>query len=542
MARMESRVIKLTAGAIKNNKLNIWACGPDFFPEDVIGGCTEANLGNQINIIADGLLNPIKTDIPSDKKTGKPRWIFRKRSWVKEFVRYHNLKPDDTVMIRRIDNRTYEVVPENNQGQRRPKQHLTIMGETHRGTREERRVGIYQTQSDPTRASDVTHNTPLERLNLNWREKDLREKERTKHVHRLHPYLGKYIPQLVEIFLRKYFTPGQTVLDPFVGSGTTTVQANELGINSIGYDVSAFNILLARVKTGKYDLIKARKEVLDVLEKVSLATQIDKRQARIFFEDLPDEIKERSSETDSEYLKEWFAPRTLRELLTYRYFIETGTYDYLDLLKVILSRSARSARLTTHFDLDFPKNPQIEPYWCYKHSRTCSPIQEAFKFLRRYSLDTLMRIEEFARVRTDASVELYHADSRKMRIPPIDGVMTSPPYVGLIDYHDQHAYSYHLLGLPRNCHNEIGPASKGRSEEAKRQYKQDIAAVFHRVLDAMKSGGHLVVVAHDRANLYSDIANSIGVEVEDIVRRHVNRRTGRRAGSFFESVFIWRKA
>jgi len=32
----------------------------------------------------------------------------------------------------------------------------------------------------------------------------VREFERTKHVHRLHPYLGKFIPQLVEVFLRKY--------------------------------------------------------------------------------------------------------------------------------------------------------------------------------------------------------------------------------------------------------------------------------------------------------------------------------------------------
>jgi len=538
---MDSCVIKLTEGAIKNNKLNIRACGPDFFPEDVLGGCTKKQIGKQITINAAGLLNPIKTDIPRDKKTGRSRWIFRKRSWVKEFVRYHKLRPDDTVRINRINERTYEVIPENNHGQESSKQRLRKTGETQQGTREERRVGIYQIHCGPTRASDVTRDTPLEKLNLNWREKDLPERERTKYVHRLHPYLGKYIPQLVEIFLRRYFTPGQTVLDPFVGSGTTSVQANELGINSIGYDVSAFNILLARVKTAKYDLIKTRNEVLDILKRVRLATQRDKRQASFFVEDLPDAIKGLSCETDNEYLKEWFAPRALRELLTYRYFIETGTYDYRDLLKVILSRSARSARLTTHFDLDFPKRPQRKPYWCYKHSRTCSPIKEAFKFLHRYSLDTLRRIEEFARVRTNASVELYHADSRKMRIPPIDGVMTSPPYVGLIDYHDQHAYSYHLLGLERNCHNEIGSASKGRSEEAKKQYKHDIAAVFHRVLDAMKSGGHLVVVAHDRANLYSDIANSIGVEVEDIVRRHVNRRTGRRAGSFFESVFIWRK-
>jgi len=49
----------------------------------------------------------------------------------------------------------------------------------------------------------------------------VREYERTKHVHRLHSYLGKFIPQLVEVFLRKYFKKGDTILDPFSGSGTT---------------------------------------------------------------------------------------------------------------------------------------------------------------------------------------------------------------------------------------------------------------------------------------------------------------------------------
>jgi len=48
----------------------------------------------------------------------------------------------------------------------------------------------------------------------------VREFERTKHVHRLHPYLGKFIPQLVEVFLRKYFKRGDIILDPFSGSGT----------------------------------------------------------------------------------------------------------------------------------------------------------------------------------------------------------------------------------------------------------------------------------------------------------------------------------
>lgn len=408
-------------------------------------------------------------------------------------------------------------------------------------TNEEKRVSIYAKTDKPTIPCKVSPDTLLESLNLNWCERDLPERERTKHVHRLHPYLGKYIPQLVEIFLRKYFLPGQTVLDPFAGSCTTLVQANELGINSIGYDVSAFNILLGRAKTAKYNLAKVHKEVLDILGKVRAATQTQDTEPNLFAGDVANPQAEISSKADNKYLQEWFAPQTLRELFTYRHFIEIGDYEYADLLKVILSRSARSARLTTHFDLDFPKRPQTAPYWCYKHRRECAPITEAYKFLDRYSFDTLERIREFASLRTDAKVELYHADSRKADIPPVDGVITSPPYVGLIDYHEQHAYSYHLLELEDNRHDEIGPAANGSSQKAKQQYQQDIAQVFNRAIGAMPSGGCLIVVAGDRANLYDEIANLIDVEVEAVLKRHVNRRTGRRAGEFYESVFIWRK-
>ena len=32
----------------------------------------------------------------------------------------------------------------------------------------------------------------------------------------------------------------------------------------------------------------------------------------------------------------------------------------------------------------------------------------------------------------------------------IKGIFSSPPYVGLIDYHEQHAYSYEIFGFDRN--------------------------------------------------------------------------------------------
>jgi hypothetical protein len=64
------------------------------------------------------------------------------------------------------------------------------------------------------------------------------------------------------------------VLDPFVGSGTTLVQANELGVNAIGYDISAFNVLLAQAKTKHYDLKNVKREILDILEFDGLGVMI----------------------------------------------------------------------------------------------------------------------------------------------------------------------------------------------------------------------------------------------------------------------------
>ena len=144
-------------------------------------------------------------------------------------------------------------------------------------------------------------------------------------------------------------------------------------------------------------------------------------------------------------------------------------------------------------------------------------------------------------MRTTASVKVINKDSKKTSFPAIDGVITSPPYVGLIDYHDQHAYAYHLLELKNQSYDEIGPATNGSSKKAQIQYQEDLAEVFKKAKDAMSSDGIMIVVAADTKNLYGEIANLAGLKVDGVINRHVNRRTGRRAGEFYESIFLWRK-
>ena len=151
-----------------------------------------------------------------------------------------------------------------------------------------------QTESAPLTAFEsITPDTPVETLNLDWREHDLPQSLRTKHVHALHPYLGKFVPQLVEIFLRKYRP--ERVLDPFAGCGTTLVEATAFGVPSVGTDISAFNCLLTSVKTGRYDLATLREEVQAVLDE-SLSSD----QSRL--------MESRASYRQRPYLAEWYAP------------------------------------------------------------------------------------------------------------------------------------------------------------------------------------------------------------------------------------------
>src|SRR5262249_14391473 len=136
-------------------------------------------------------------------------------------------------------------------------------------------------------------------LELSWSEHELPQVERTKHVHSLHPYLGKFIPQLVDAFLERHFERGACVYDPFAGSGTTLVEANVFGAPAIGCDFSGFICLLASDRTARYSLGAFGLALKGALEGVRKGAPA-------------------SLDGASDWLRAWFAPCALSELLAYR--------------------------------------------------------------------------------------------------------------------------------------------------------------------------------------------------------------------------------
>lgn len=434
------------------------------------------------------------------------------------------------------------------------------------------------------------------------------EAETTKHVHRLHPYKGKFIPQLAEYFMDAhtdafkrdvYFHKGDIVLDPFCGSGTTLVEANELDMYAIGVDVSAFNAQIANSKIHRYDLAYIARlvnrittlleafeanlnvaafenELLEALnvfnteyfpspefKKKCYAKEINEREygreKEVAFKPIFFDIAQKHcislSMPKTTFMNTWYFDAVEQEIFYVNSLLEKID-DLLvkELLQVILSRTIRSCRATTHSDLATLIEPVYTTYYCTKHKKICKPLFSILRWWKTYSKDTIARLKAFAAIRTDTiqhcfignsatldvegaiagfSPELYQLYQAKR----IKGVFCSPPYVGLIDYHEQHAYAYELFGFERKDELEIGSMAKGNNRNALEKYVEEIASVLRNCKRFFADDYEVFIVANDKHGLYHRIAELAGMRIVEQFRRPVLNRTEKDKGAYSETIF-----
>lgn len=437
----------------------------------------------------------------------------------------------------------------------------------------------------------------------------LREKDTTKHVHRLHPYKGKFIPQLAQYFLddhfdefktKSYFNKGDIVLDPFAGSGTTLVQANELGLHSIGIDISRFNCLISEVKLHDYNFLSLEEEINTIINLVTtfeadnniksfeneLYRELNSFNTKYFpspgfkFSVYRKQINENiyGKEKDKEFLAiynqlvqkynieliqdkqktfldKWYISNIKKEI-NYAFGQIKKIKDTKNkrILAVILSRAIRSCRATTHSDLATLKTPQTTTYYCFKHKKICKPLFSIKEMFIKYTNDSLVRLKYFNNLKTRSYWYLQSDDSRTANIfekikerhmkfyellkkQKISGIFTSPPYVGQIDYHEQHAYAYDLMGFDRKDKLEIGPLYKGQGLDARKSYIKGITDVLINCKKYLSPNFNIFLVANDKYNLYPAIAEQSGLKIVNKFKRPVLNRTERDKSPYSEIIF-----
>lgn len=125
--------------------------------------------------------------------------------------------------------------------------------------------------------------------------------------HNFHSFPAKFPPQLPRVFVRELTNPGETVLDPMMGSGTTLLEAYLLGRRVVGFDIDPLALLLARTKLTSLDRNQIMTLGRDIVERARYAVLKGSQE-------LDSEIQGRWDTKTKDFVDYWFAYETQLEL------------------------------------------------------------------------------------------------------------------------------------------------------------------------------------------------------------------------------------
>jgi hypothetical protein len=265
--------------------------------------------------------------------------------------------------------------------------------------------------------------------------------------HGAHEYRGKFFPQLARSLLNiAGIKPGDRVLDPMCGSGTTLIEASLLRCAAFGVDMNPLSVLMSRVKSAilriSPDMLAAEYESL----KTDLLRSQGTKQDLVWLKYLP--------ERDQEYLAAWFAPHVLADLDIIAVRVHaTENAACRDLFRLCLSNILRRVSWQKEDDLRVRKD--IRP------DADTDAIAEFLAELAR-TVRTILAFLFEDRPTDLGPVEIIEGDARFLTgkdaplerlIGKINAVVTSPPYATALPYLDTDRLSLCYLDLlPRPEH------------------------------------------------------------------------------------------
>jgi len=253
--------------------------------------------------------------------------------------------------------------------------------------------------------------------------------------HDFHAFPAKFPPQLPRKFIHALTDPGDTVLDPMVGSGTTVLEAFLAGRRGVGFDIDPLALQLCQVKSTPLSVDQAARAGNIVLRRAASAVQSHRPV-------LAEALRKRFDPKTQAFVDYWFLPETQHELLALITEIEKvedpSIRAFLELAfsAIIITKSGGVSRAR---DLAHTRPHRVND----KVPR--SPLVQFRKRLRQ-NLESLSEL-----ARGEGEVDVRYGDAQCLPLPEdsVDLIVTSPPYAAnAIDYMRAHKFSLVWLGHP----------------------------------------------------------------------------------------------
>ena len=371
-----------------------------------------------------------------------------------------------------------------------------------------------------------------------WSFADKTRKDTSYITHGYYTYPAKFIPQVAAKIMQDYSNEGDIIVDPFLGSGTTVVEALVNKRIGVGVDVNEIAVLLSKVKTTPIEpdlLANAYNKLLFNLEHgISVPDDV---MSKIV---LPDRV---------DY---WFKSHIKEELLIILGHILTiNDKDIQDFFLITFAQILKSCSIWLQKSVKPTRD---------KNKKDCSPLK---KFLQQSKM-MLKKHAEFTNIILDNGVDVIdkhriieNSDARKLpcKDDEVSLIVTSPPYVTSYEYADLHQLASLWLGyldelsgfrkkfigsayterkfrdlqspLGEKISTDLGNNKKGRGVS---NYYADMLESFLEMKRVLKKGGKAAIVIGNtkmqgvdilNAEVFKEQFENIGFKTFDIIHREI---------------------
>lgn len=322
--------------------------------------------------------------------------------------------------------------------------------------------------------------TKLNQLNFDL-SIDFREPYEDLIGHNIHPYPCKFPPNVPRDIILKYGKNGDVVFDPFVGSGTTLVEAMLLGFNSIGVDINPIACLLSKVKTTPFNddyFYKSNDYINNFILSFNKSKKQDLKNVALF---------------NYSSVDHWFQKNVIKELSFIKNWIrDIKEKDIRDMFLVAMS--AIIVRVS---------NQESDT----RYAAVNKNIQDGYTigaFIKK-SKELIISLNNLWERMPDKNVKasVFLADARGMNGIPDNKaniVITSPPYANTYDYYLYHKHRKCWLDMDvlHAQYNEIGSRREFSSlKESPEKWEDDMKKCMKEISRITKKGGKVFIIIGD---------------------------------------------
>jgi len=343
-------------------------------------------------------------------------------------------------------------------------------------------------------------------------------------THSIHPYPAKFIPQIPNTLIQELSSVGETVLDPFCGSGTSLVEALRLGRHAIGGDANPLACLISRAKTTPISEVEAE-TLHELAEELGSLGQRVSIGALPLFPDLS-AFPLSTKHPTFKGIDGWFDQHVIDELS----FIKEKCL-------ALEPANVRELALVAFSSIIVAVSRQDSETRYVRREKNIKPGDTLQQFSRSL-VQAVQRVLEFTEeVNARLTVQVHEANILdKPDVGPIDFVVCSPPYPNAFSYHLYHRTRMLWLDMdqPRFKRQEIGShrkySRKGPNAATVDTFRSELHIILSWLAHHLHPNRHACFIIGDSIlkgetirndELLIDVATSIDFKVEANIQRHL---------------------